>query len=45
MGEIELISGEIISVDQLKANAFDFIQIMVVNSLGNVYRIFERELA
>lgn len=45
VGEIELISGEIISVDQLKANAFDFIQIMVVNSLGNVYRIFERELA
>ncbi|MDM1784082.1 hypothetical protein RFY44_05050 [Acinetobacter bereziniae] len=45
VGEIELISGEIISVDQLKANAFDFIQIMVVNSLGNLYRIFERELA
>ncbi|MBJ8452021.1 hypothetical protein I6M90_09580 [Acinetobacter bereziniae] len=45
VGEIELISGEIISIEQLKANAFDFIQIMVINSLGNVYRIFERELA
>jgi len=45
VGEIELISGEIISIEQLKANAFDFIQIMVMNSLGNLYRIFERELA
>ena len=45
VGEIELISGEIISIEQLKSNAFDFIQIMVMNSLGNVYRIFERELA
>lgn len=45
VGEIELISGEIISIEQLKANAFDFIQIIVMNSLGNVYRIFERELA
>jgi hypothetical protein len=44
-GEIELISGKIISAEQLKADGFDFIQINVMNSLGHEYSIFERELA
>ncbi|WP_353166764.1 hypothetical protein [Acinetobacter sp.] len=44
-GEIELISGKIISADQLKADGFEFIKINVMNSPGHEYSIFERELA
>lgn len=44
-GEIELISGEIISVERLKLDGFDFVQIKAVNSLGHEYIIFEKELA
>ncbi|MFW1893795.1 hypothetical protein ACG9WS_19370, partial [Acinetobacter geminorum] len=39
-GEIELISGKIISADQLKADGFEFIQINVMNSPGHEYSIF-----
>jgi hypothetical protein len=44
-GEIELISGEIISAERLKLDGFDFVQIKAVNSLGHEYIIFEKELA
>lgn len=44
-GQIELISGEIISEQQLKSDGFDFFQIKVINALGHEFSIFERELA
>ncbi|WP_353102387.1 hypothetical protein [Myroides odoratus] len=44
-GEIELISGEIISPEELKSNGFDFFGIDVINSRGQRQTIVEFELA
>lgn len=44
-GEIELISGDIISPEELKSNGFDFFGIDVINSAGQRQTIVEFELA
>ncbi|HLW63222.1 MAG TPA: hypothetical protein VKY33_07445 [Flavobacterium sp.] len=44
-GDIELISGEIISSDTLFRNGFDFISINVINENGKKQEIYQRELA
>lgn len=44
-GNIELISGEIITTETLTRNGFDFIAIKVINEKGNWQTIFEKELA
>lgn len=44
-GEVELISGEIISVETLFRNGFDFIQIQLINPQGESINILEEELA
>lgn len=43
--KLSLFRGEIISVERLKLDGFDFVQIKAVNSLGHEYIIFEKELA
>ncbi len=43
--EIELLSGEIISKDELKRNGFDFLGIQVINQNGKQISIVEEELA
>lgn len=44
-GDIELISGEIISSDTLFRNGFDFVSINVINENGKKQEIYQRELA
>lgn len=44
-GNIELVSGEIISTETLLRNGFDFLAITVINEKGNKQNIFEKELA
>ncbi|WP_378187543.1 hypothetical protein ACE939_04270 [Aquimarina sp. W85] len=44
-GEIELISGEIISEEKLKRNGFDYLEIRVINSKEKEIEIISEELA
>lgn len=44
-GNVELISGEIISLDTLFRNGFDFASINLINEKGEKQTIFEKELA
>lgn len=44
-GQIELISGELISPEDLKRNGFDFFGMDVIDTKGNRQRIVEFELA
>lgn len=44
-GEIELISGEIISEEELRRNGFDYLEIRVINTKGNETEIVSEELA
>jgi len=44
-GDVELVSGEIVSADTLVRNGFDFIEIKLINENGQETVIVEEELA